>query len=126
MFTMREKRAKRFVIQQHERQDEPAHWDLMLERGDCLETYRVCAAPELWHNSQVEAVKIFDHPLRFLTYEGVVNKGKGTVKIADAGTYLVLTRNDKEQCLVFSGRILKGEFTLTRIKKASWELRNKP
>ena len=126
--------AKKFVVQRHERQKEPlrppittfegrqaqggaTHWDLMLEpasagkAGDFLETYRIGKPPEQWGSEPIEAVRIFDHPLKFLTYEGSVNQGKGSVKIADRGTYRVLSQNEKQMILEISGVILKGEFT---------------
>jgi bifunctional non-homologous end joining protein LigD len=101
---------KKFVVQRHERQGEPMHWDLMLESRDILETYGVNRPPEEWGKEPIEAVKIFDHPLKFLTYEGSVNKGKGSVTIADAGTYRLLTQNENRLTLELSGTILKGEF----------------
>jgi bifunctional non-homologous end joining protein LigD len=104
---------RRFVIQRHEREGEQVHWDLMLESGGCLQTYRVGIPPEEWGSRPVEAVKIFDHPLKFLTYEGSVNKGKGQVRIAEAGTYRILTQSENLLTLDLTGGILKGEFTLT-------------
>ncbi len=103
--------AKKFVVQRHDRQNQPTHWDLMLEAGDFLETYRIGKPPEEWGMEPVEAVRIFDHPLKFLTYEGNVNKGKGSVKIADRGTYHVVSHNENRLILEVSGVILKGEFT---------------
>ena len=110
---------KKFVIQRHERQNEPlrqaqgrsTHWDLMLETGDFLETYRIVKPPEQWGSEPIEAVRIFDHPLKFLTYEGPVNKGKGNVKIADHGTYGIVTKSESRLIINFDGIILKGEFT---------------
>jgi bifunctional non-homologous end joining protein LigD len=101
---------KRYVVLKHEKQGEPVHWDLMLERGDVLETYRVNKPPEEWGTEPIEAVKIADHSLKFLTYEGSVNKGKGSVTIADAGTYRLLTQNKNRLTLELSGTILKGAF----------------
>jgi bifunctional non-homologous end joining protein LigD len=106
---VRNKKTRRFVIQRHKRQDEPVHWDLMLERDDFLETYRIGIAPEQWGSGPIEAVKIFDHPLKFLTYEGSVNKGKGRVSIADSGTYEILTYNEDKMVIKFSGRFVNKE-----------------
>jgi len=103
------KEMKRFVIQRHTRQDEPAHWDLMLESEGILETYRIGKPPEEWGKEPVEAVKIFDHPLKFLTYEGIVNKGKGTIAIADKGMCEVLSQNENQLKIRFSGTILRRE-----------------
>ena len=103
--------AKKFVVQRHERQNEPTHWDLMLEAGDFLETYRIGEPPEEWGREPIEAVRIFDHPMKFLTYQGSVNKGKGSIKIADSGTFSVVSQNEDQLILEISGVILKGEFT---------------
>jgi len=119
---MRKDKPLRFVIQRHTRDGERPHWDLMLERGEVLETYRVSLPPEDWGVKPVEAVRIFDHPLKFLSYEGSVNKGKGQVEIADCGTYRVLGRDDKQQLLEFAGNILNGKFVLAHIKNAEWKL----
>jgi hypothetical protein len=81
----------------------------MLEHGDCLETYRISIPPEEWSKEPVEAEENFDHPLKFLTYEGIVNKGKGTVAIADKGTCEVLSQNENQLKIRFSGTILKRE-----------------
>lgn len=110
MGRMRSKKPNRFVIQRHEKQGEPVHWDLMLESGGVLETYRIGIPPEQWSNELIEAGKIFDHPLKFLTYEGTVNNGKGKVEIVDAGTYRLLKHNKNRLKLEFSGVVLKKEF----------------
>ena len=89
MTTSNSLRSGRFVILAHDAPD-GLHWDLMLEAGEVLETYRVNTPPEEWPARPVEAERIFDHSPRFLEYEGVVNKGKGDVKIADSGRYEIL------------------------------------
>ena len=114
---------RKFVVQRHQKESEPAHWDLMLESGDYLETYRLAEPPEKWGKETIEAVKIFDHPLKFLSYEGSVNKGKGRVEIADAGTYCLLTQNEEQRQLSFTGKLLKGKFELCLIESDRWELR---
>jgi bifunctional non-homologous end joining protein LigD len=118
---MRKDKPLRFVIQRHTRDGERPHWDLMLENGTVLETYRVCLPPEDWCDKPAEAVRIFDHPLKFLSYEGSVNKGKGRVEIADCGTYRILKRDDKRQLLEFAGNVLNGKFVLSQIKNAEWK-----
>ena len=118
------KKPRRYVIQRHERQGEPTHWDLMLESGDILETYRVNKPPEEWREGPIEAVKIFVHPLKYLTYEGPVNKGKGSVKIADSGTYEATEETKGTKRIRFEGRILKGEITLLQ-RKGNAEHRTK-
>lgn len=109
-------KPEKYVIQRHERQNEPTHWDLMLETTnagkscDILETYRVGIPPEKWGGEPIKAARIFDHATKFLTYQGPVNKGKGNVKIADSGIYGVISRNDNRMTIRFTGEVLKGEF----------------
>ncbi|MCX5635401.1 MAG: hypothetical protein NTW55_06165 [Planctomycetota bacterium] len=112
----------KFVIQKHT-QKGLIHWDLMFEAGTVLQTYRLDLPPEKLYLKPNIAIKIFDHPLKFLTYQGSVNKGLGTVEIADYGTYTPLTANSKQQELLLQGKILKGKFRLTLIEKDKWEFR---
>ncbi|MCK4752388.1 MAG: hypothetical protein KAS75_03005 [Planctomycetes bacterium] len=112
--------SSRFVIQKHSKAGE-VHWDLMLEAGQVLQTYRLEVPPEKISRQVNTAVKIFDHPLKFLAYEGSVNEGKGNVKIAEAGTYRVLSENQESQTLQLEGEILKGKFSLTHIKDDDWQ-----
>jgi hypothetical protein len=115
--------SKKFVVQKHWKESEPTHWDLMLESGYFLETYRLAESPEEWEKKAIEAVKIFDHPLKFLSYEGRVNRGKGRVKIADFGTYRLIEKNETQQQISFSGNLFKGEYRLCLIEGDRWELR---
>jgi hypothetical protein len=114
--------ALRFVVQEHRRQNEPPHWDLMLERAGDLETYRLALPPEKLTSGTVVAEKIFDHPLRFLTYEGPVNYGAGSVKIADSGTYEAVKGTEQTRILSFKGKILKTDFVLRHIEAAQYSL----
>jgi hypothetical protein len=93
----------------------------MLESGNTLLTWRLDKNPAEIDSSS-EALKIFDHPLKFLTYEGPVNEGKGRVQIADAGTYKVMHENDEQIELDLQGQILKGIFSLTHVKDDHWQL----
>jgi hypothetical protein len=92
----------------------------MLESGDHLQTWRLEKNPADVVSHSLEAVKIFDHPLKFLTYEGPVNQDKGQVQIADAGTYQILHADSENIELHMNGRILKGNFTMTCIKDDNW------
>ena len=113
----------RFVIQQHDRQDEPRHWDLLLEQGQALRTFRLDLAPADLVDRPAKALPIADHPTRFLTYEGPVNKGLGQVAIVERGTYQTLGQGDDTWDLELKGQTLKGRFRLTRSSADAWELR---
>ena len=110
---------KRFVIQEHTTA-EGTHWDFMLEQGDVLTTFRLMEKPEGTPGGTVRAEKIFDHPLRFLTYEGPVQQGTGQVQIADRGTYGLLVCTDQTIAMALDGDVLQGDFTLTRTCEPLW------
>jgi bifunctional non-homologous end joining protein LigD len=111
---------KRFVIQEHTTGTD-VHWDFMLELGGILQTYRLDKAPSEALHLAVNATKIFDHPLKFLTYQGPVNKGRGNVRIAESGTYKMVHQAHDRIELDLSGKILKGKFTLTHIEGDNWQ-----
>jgi len=114
--------SARFVIQKHSRKGGDPHWDLMLETGDCLDTYRVDTPPQHWPQKPATATHIFDHPLKFLTYQGSVNNGEGLVEIADAGKYEVMNAVPDIKQIRFEGNIVRGQFVLVHIEGEKWEL----
>ncbi len=112
---------KRFVIQEHETAD-GVHWDLMLECDEVLSTFRLEETPAQVLVRPVRAEKIFDHPLRFLRYEGPVQQGTGRVRLVERGTYRSIESRDDRLALDLSGTILKGPFTLARTGETEWRL----
>ena len=100
------------------------HWDLMLEARQVLQTYRLGLPPEVLLQKTATAVKIFDHPQKFLTYEGIVNNGKGSVQIVEAGTSRLLSGSKNRRELQLDGKFLKGKF-LENISffESSWNFR---
>ena len=115
------KNTTRFVIQKHSKGSD-VHWDLMIELDNTLATWRLDTPPEKLTGNTAPAEKIFDHELRFLTYEGPVNNGKGTVCIADSGECRILTNDDDRITGVFKGKCVIGEFSLKQIQGQTWEL----
>ncbi len=116
--------SSQFVIQKHTKPG-GAHWDLMVQDRDLLQTWRLDKSPKQILNTQAKAEKIFDHPPKFLTYEGPVNNGKGSVKIADAGACKITNQNAKIIEMELAGEILKGEFILTHITENRWQFGGK-
>jgi len=113
---------KRFVIQEHTTSSD-VHWDFMLEweAGQTLQTYRLDKAPQRILHGPANAARIFDHPLKFLTYQGPVNKGRGGVRIIEAGTYQLVHNEHNRIELNLNGQILKGKFTLCHVKDDKWQ-----
>lgn len=116
--------SSRFVVQEHTMPD-GVHWDLMLEKGDALITFRLEQPPQVAQDRLVRAAKIFDHPLRFLTYEGPVQKGTGKVRIVDRGT-CEQTEGEDSITMELQGDVLRGSFTLTLIGGTTWQLAPRP
>ena len=85
----------RFVILEH---DWPRrHWDLMLEAGGRLRTWRLTAP--LAAGAEVEAEPIGDHRVHYLDYEGPVSGNRGSVVRWDQGDF-EWRRNDSESVAV--------------------------
>ena len=113
--------SKKFVIQKHKKEGD-IHWDLMLESDGFLETYRLDVPPEEIASRPANAQKIFDHPMKFLTYEGSVNEGKGSVSIADAGTYRIVKETDETIEMNLDSKMLTGNIIMIRVKDNQWQL----
>ena len=73
----------RFVILEHDHPE--LHWDLMLETGTVLRTWRLAQPPTA--GGAVAAMALADHRLHYLDYEGPVSGGRGTVRRWDCGEY---------------------------------------
>jgi hypothetical protein len=73
----------RFVILQHDFQG--THYDLMLEVGSVLRTWKLAQPPAAGVRQRAEPS--FDHRPFYLDHEGPVSGNRGQVKRWDAGTY---------------------------------------
>jgi hypothetical protein len=113
--------SDRFVVQEHTA-SKGVHWDLMLEEEQALLTFRLPERPENALDHPVAATRIANHALRFLTYEGPVQKGAGQVRIVERGTYRSWSETDDRMALDLQGTLLQGGFVLTRKQGAVWEL----
>ncbi len=114
------KNSGRFVIHKHSRLNEPPHWDLMFEANNSLETYRLTTSPLASRSTRIRAERIFDHPVRFLAYEGSVNDGAGSVAMADSGTYRLIAETDDARRIELLGATLKCFLVLTRDSTGSF------
>jgi endonuclease/exonuclease/phosphatase (EEP) superfamily protein YafD len=100
---------RHFVIHKHTRNNE-VHWDLMIEAGDVLKTWRLDNPPEKLvseANEKTKATPIQDHDKKFLTYQGSVNNGTGMAERVDEGT---CRANEDFSQINVKGNKLKGDF----------------
>ena len=104
--------ALRFVVLRHETR-EGVHWDLMLERGAGLATWRLEAAPSGEGEAAIAAERIGEHRREYLEYEGAVSGDRGTVRRYDAGLYRLASVSETDWELVFEGRVLRGRYGLS-------------
>ncbi|MDD5135706.1 MAG: DNA polymerase ligase N-terminal domain-containing protein [Phycisphaerae bacterium] len=100
-------KIKQFVIHKHT-QEGKTHWDLMIEDGDKLKTWRLENPPEKLAKGKTKATPIFDHDKKFLTYQGPVNHGKGTVEIVDEGICTIESDDEHNLKIKFEGKTLNG------------------
>lgn len=107
----------RFVILQH---DHPTlHWDLMLETGGVLRTWRLAGPPS--PGSAVAAEPLGDHRILYLDYEGPVSGNRGTVRRWDAGTYSGLTQQAEVTEFELVGGIVLGHCEISRHDGGRWQ-----
>ena len=107
--------ATRFVVLEH---DHPTlHWDLMLEFGAVLRTWRLTAPPS---NGTMLAEAIADHRLAYLTYEGPVSGGRGAVKRWDAGVYRLVSQAEDKVELEVEGAEVCGHVSMLASDRNCW------
>ncbi len=117
---------KRFVIQYHEARAK--HFDFRLEHKGVLISFAVPKG--LSFNPKVKrlAVKVEDHPLDYMNFEGIIPKGNygaGTVEIYDIGNYEAIEDMDEGLKkgfikIVLNGEKIKGSFSIIKIDEKNW------
>lgn len=93
-----------------------SHWDLMLEQEQALATWQLTTDPAALAGpdarQSLPARRIADHRRAYLTYEGPVSGGRGSVRRVDEGRYELLARTEAGWRVRFTGRLLAGVFEL--------------
>jgi DNA polymerase Ligase (LigD) len=114
----------RFVVLEHDHPE--LHWDLMLETGGALRTWRLARPPEA-PGAVIDAVALPDHRLHYLDYEGPVSHGRGVVQRWDAGEYEdALPEGADIVCVRLYGSRVRGLIWMRRAGEDRWtfELRS--
>lgn len=125
------KTALSFVVQRHKASH--LHYDFRLEMDGVLKSWAVPKGPSLNPSDKRLAMMVEDHPYEYKDFEGIIpegNYGAGIVEIWDEGTYSDVDQSEKKIAekkllaglkggslkFTLSGRKLKGEFALVKLK----------
>lgn len=125
---------RRFVVQKHDAST--LHYDVRLEVGDVLVSWAVPKGPSTDPREKRLAIRVDDHEMEALTFEGVVPEGAygaGTVLVWDAGSYRDLRADEDgtgmEEALDegllevwLEGEKLRGGWALKRTDDERWLL----
>jgi hypothetical protein len=107
--------SRAFVLLEHTTGND-RHWDLMLDTGERLATWRLLEDPHLLAGPAVldglRARRIGDHRRAYLDYEGPVSGNRGTVARVDRGTYAALQEQPDYWVVILAGTLLSGRFRL--------------
>ena len=118
-----------FVIQKHAASK--LHYDFRLQIEGVLKSWAIPKGPSLDPSKKRLAIPTEDHPIDYADFEGIIpenNYGAGRVIIWDKGTFKNKTERNGEMInikeayesghitVILSGKKLKGEFGLVRMK----------
>jgi len=101
----------RFVILLHETAD-GSHWDLMLESGDVLLTWRLECDPTTHAQWPIPARRIADHRRAYLEYEGPISGNRGRVRRIAEGVVHFEKTGQTDLVFHLDGKRLSGRFSL--------------
>ena len=109
-------RLDRYVILEH---DHPVrHWDLMLEEGGRLRTWRLACVPEA--GLVMRAAPCFDHRRAYLDYEGPISGDRGQVVRWDWGVFTWLENQSGRVEVHLQGERCVGRAVLVRESDEAW------
>jgi len=107
----------RFVVQEHHATH--LHWDFRLEMDGVLKSWAIPKVPPTKIGIKRLAVPVEDHPLDYISFEGVIPEGEygaGTVKIWDSGTYELESRTPSKIVFRLLGKKMRGRYVLIQTK----------
>ena len=117
----------RFVVLMHTDR-EGVHFDLMVDTGELLATWKCPRPPETAAESDLSCIRLKDHRRQYLDYEGAVSGDRGEVRRHDQGACVVHRQAPQGWELTFHGHCLVGRFALEPVSAvgSEWCLRSLP
>ncbi|MDB6137268.1 MAG: polymerase LigD, ligase domain protein [Verrucomicrobiaceae bacterium] len=119
----KDKGGCRFVIQKHDASR--LHYDFRVEMGGALVSWAVPKGVPYAKGERHLAVKVEDHPLAYIDFEGIIPAGQyggGSVMVWDIGTYEPLSKTPAKDLaagklhVLLHGKKLKGEWYFVRLR----------
>lgn len=108
----------RFVVLEH---DHPwLHWDLMLDTGETLRTWRLAQPP--LPGELIRAEPLGNHRRAYLDYEGPLSGNRGSVRRCDAGEFTWLADSADEVQICLDGQRCRGRACICRTPGGEWTL----
>ena len=107
------RRHPRFAIQKHAATS--LHYDLRLEIGDTLASWAVPKGPSLDPRDKRLAMRTEDHPMEYLSWEGVIPKGEyggGEMIVWDRGVYENISKTRSGRAMELEEALEKGDLKL--------------
>ena len=115
------KRPLKFVIHEHHARHH--HFDLRLEKDGVLISWAVPKGLSEEAGVKRLAVKVEDHPLSYVDFEGAIPEGQygaGDVQVWDSGAYVEESWEEGKITVELKGRRLSGRYVIIHISEKSW------
>ena len=111
----------RFVIQEHDASH--LHYDFRLEINGVLKSWAVPKGLPLESGLKRLAVQTEDHPLGYITFEGIIPEGQygaGSVRILDNGIFDLHKYDENKLEFKLFGKKYSGKYALVRTQDKNW------
>lgn len=105
--------STRFVVLHHEGHGDP-HWDLMIECGSVLATWRLPLPRPVADSLAGPAERIRNHRPAYLGYEGPIGGGRGDVRRLAGGEMRILRFSEARCRFRIPTGFFSGDYVLER------------
>lgn len=103
--------TRRFAFSHHTGSPEGDHYDLFIEAGEALRTWRI---PATNFRSPQQATRTPDHRKTYLDYEGEISGGRGAVTIWDRGACIIDAESEQHLRVALHGAKVQTRLRLDR------------